>query len=625
MLRIENVTLSLGTKDILVGASLHVHPGERCGVVGPNGAGKTTLLRLLLGGLEPEHGAVHRRAGAVLGYLPQQAVSGSTRPVWDEVQSQMTRMTALRERLERAQADVEASRPGAVERLDDATEAWRLAGGFALDQKVGEVLHGLGFEPSDWQRTCDTFSGGWQMRIALARLLLSDPDVLLLDEPTNHLDIVARSWLSRFLATLGRTLVIVSHDRWLLDTVCNRTIELRHGQVESFRGNLSAWLKEREQRAIERAAAKVKQEQEIDKLERFVERFGAKASKASQAQSKQKALDRIERIEDDVADARPRLRLPEAPGCSQEMIELRGVSLGWEGGPDVLKQVELLLVRGQRVAILGPNGAGKSTLLHGIAGTLLPRAGRRKVGKDVRIGLFEQDLASALPTDRSPLDVVQASAPLVTPQRIRAALGALGLKGDYALRPIGGLSGGERARVVLASFAVVPYNLLLLDEPTNHLDAVTVDVLVEALAAFEGAMIMVSHDRFLVERVATHIVRIEGDRAVWYEGVRPELLEPASTRAAEAERQAAPGVGEHEERKRRQRERTRLQRQLDQRMGEAEKVERDIAAIDDRLAEGGDWAASAKLSKERTALEAKMEALFEEMAGLETQIGALGA
>ena len=420
MLRLDDVTLSLGTRDIVVGASLHVHPGERCGVVGPNGAGKTTLLRLLLGELEAERGQVIRRAGATLGYLPQQAVSGSTRPVWDEVQSQMTRMTALRERMERARADVEAHVPGAVERLDEATEMWRLAGGFALDQKVGEVLHGLGFEPPDWQRACDTFSGGWQMRIALARLLLADPDVLLLDEPTNHLDIVARSWLARFLASLGRTLVIVSHDRWLLDTVCTRTIELRHGEVESFRGNLSAWIVEREQRAIARAAAKAKQDVEVAKLERYVERFGAKASKASQAQSKQKALDRIERIEDDVGEARPRLRLPEAPGSSQEMIDLRAVSLGWGDGPDVLREVELLLVRGQRVAIVGPNGAGKSTLLHGIAGRLLPRAGRRKVGKDVRIGLFEQDLAAALPGELTPLDVVQASAPLVLPQRIRS-------------------------------------------------------------------------------------------------------------------------------------------------------------------------------------------------------------
>ncbi len=628
MLRLEGVTLSIGNHEVLADANLHVHPGDKCGITGPNGAGKTSLLRVFLRELEAERGAVIVRAGAAVGWLPQAAVSGSQLPVWEEVQTQMTRHRALKAAVDRAQADLERGQAGAVERLDDATEAWRLAGGFALDERVGEVLHGLGFRQEHWQRTCDTFSGGWQMRIALARLLLADPDILLLDEPTNHLDLPARSWLARFLAQLNRTVVVVSHDRWLLDKVCTRTVEVRQGKVTSFRGNLTAWLAEKEARLLDLVAQRKSQEQQLEKLESFVERFGAKATKASQAQSRRKAIERIELVDLPEHEHRPRLSLPEAPGSSQEMLELRGATFGHPNGPDVLVGVDLLLLRGQRLAVLGPNGSGKSTLLGGLAGELTPRAGRRRLGKDVRIGVYHQDLAARLPLDSTPLDVVSAAAPLVQPARIRAALGALGLRGDAALRPIRGLSGGEKARVVLAQFAVTSYNLLLLDEPTNHLDAVTVETVCEALQDFGGAVVVVTHDRFLVERVATHIARVEGDRLQVYEGVRPELLEPPSARSERGDGQvgASAGAVDHEARRRAQKERQRLSRQLDQKMAEAEKIELRQAAIDAAVVEAGaDWARAAKLASERAELDRKMDGLFEEMAALEGQIGALGA
>jgi ATP-binding cassette subfamily F protein 3 len=626
MIRLTDVTLSLGTRDLLEQASLHVHPGERAGIVGPNGAGKTTLLRLILGELQPEAGTVGRRGGAVFGYLPQKAVSGSERTVWDEVQTRMERMSALRAALATAQADVEAGRPGAVERLGTATDAFRLAGGYALDEKVGGVLHGLGFTPEDWSRSCASFSGGWQMRIALARLLLADPDVLLLDEPTNHLDLPARSWLASYLATCGRTLVVVSHDRWLLDRVCDRTIEVHHRRLTSFRGNLTAWLAEREARAATQEAAFEKQQDEIAKLERFVERFGAKATKAAQAQSKQKALDRMDRIEaPEREDGRPRLTLSEAPGCSQEVLEIQRGAFGWEGGPEVLRDVDLLLLRGQRVAVLGPNGSGKSTLLGALTGELPLRQGRRRVGKDVRVGVFRQDLAQALPADRSALEVVAAAAPLVPPQRIRAALGALGLRGDAALRTVGQLSGGEKARVVLAGFAVQSYNVLLLDEPSNHLDAVTVEVLADALARWEGAVVMVTHDRFLVERVADRVWRIEGDKVVAYEGVSPALLEPVPVARAATAAAAGAGAEEHEERKRRLRERARLEKRIEALFTESEQVEGRIAALDQALMDAAQdpptWASrGAALGKERSEREARLEAILDELSAAEAAL-----
>jgi ATP-binding cassette subfamily F protein 3 len=392
-------------------------------------------------------------------------------------------------------------------------------------------------------------------------------------------------------------------------------------------------MKEREQRAAELMAVRRGQEQQIEHLESFVERFGAKATKASQAQSRRKMLDRIELVELPEDDFKARLTLPEAPGSSQEMLDLRGVTLGHGDGPDVLRNLDLLLLRGQRVAVLGPNGSGKSTLLAGLAGELAPRVGRRKVGKDVRMGVFRQDLAAHLPKELSALDVVQAAAPLAQPLRIRAALGALGLKGDAALRKIGALSGGEKARVVLASFAVTPYNLLLLDEPSNHLDAMTVEVLCDALVEFGGAMVIVTHDRYLVERLATHVARVEGDKLVVYEGVRADILEAPPMRPTSSDRSAAAGSTEptvaavdHEARKRAHRERQRLSRLLDQKMNEALKVEEQQSALDRALEDAaGDWSKASRLSRDRAALDQRLEALMEEMGTIEAQIAALAA
>ncbi len=622
MLRLEDVTLAVGTRDLLSGASLHVRPGDRVGLVGRNGTGKTSLLRLLVGELEAESGKVHRRGGARLGYLPQQAVSGSEATVWDEASSRMDRIRALSEAVDRAQRDVEAGVAEAVSRLGDAQESFRLAGGYAVDERIGEVLHGLGFSPEDWHRSCRTFSGGWQMRIALARMLLSDPDILLLDEPTNHLDLASRSWLARHLSGSPTTMVIVSHDRHLLDAVTNHTVEIRHHRLESFHGNLTAWLRERAVREQLLVNTAQKQGEEIAKLERFVERFKAKATKAAQARSRQKRLDRMDRIELPESERNARLRLPDTPGCSRETVVLSAVHAGWEDGTDVLVDVDFVLERGQRVAILGPNGCGKSTLLHLIAGTLPVRSGKRRVGKDVRIGVFRQDLAADLPPDSTGLDHVLSMAPATLPQRARSALGALGLPGDMALRPISSLSGGEKARVVLSAFALQPYNVLLLDEPTNHLDVVTIDVLAEALADFEGALLFVTHDRYLVERLATHVATVRSGVVEVHEGVQPEDLEPGRIEQASTNDKApAAGALGHEARKQLRRERTRMQRTWERQSKKLTELEARLTALDEALVEvAQDFARAAELSRERDEVEAELESVFEELAELEESL-----
>ncbi len=626
MIRLEEVSLAPGGDLLLWDANWHVRPGARAALVGRNGTGKTTLLRAIVGDEHPWEGRIVVRPGARVGYLPQQAVSGSTKTVWEEVRSAMSGLNALKAALASAEADVTAGDPDAIERHARALDRFRLAGGFAEDQKIGEVLHGLGFGPSTWDQPCDTFSGGWQMRIALARLLLSDPDVALLDEPTNHLDIEARSWLAGHLRSVPWAVVVVSHDRHLLDRVATEVVEVRAGRLHRYAGNFTAFLAQREERIDAQQVSYERQQEEIARLERFVERFRAKATKAAQARSRQNRLDRMERVDaPDAPQKLPRLVLPDAPPGAHEALSLIGASLGWTGGPPVLQGVDLVLERGMRVAVLGPNGAGKSTLLSTLSGRLPPMSGRRKVGDRVRIGVFTQDLAADLPEDATALEHLTGVAPLLGEQRARTILGSLGLSGPDALRPIGQLSGGERARVALAALVARPSNVLLLDEPTNHLDAETVEVLARALRGYEGALLLVTHDRYLVEQLATHVLRVGNGEATLHLGVRPEWLEPIKRVAPDAIADNTPAVEDYEARKRRHREVERARKRAAEIERELVAIEAEQARVDAALLEAAtDYARARALGAEHDALVRRHDALFEEWEALELKISALG-
>ncbi|NOY26101.1 MAG: ABC-F family ATP-binding cassette domain-containing protein [Oligoflexia bacterium] len=624
MLRLSQLSLTMGEQDLLLDVDWHLRPGAHAGLIGRNGTGKSTLLRAIMRQVSPASGHIHLRGDARVAYLPQQALSGSVATVWDEARSQMAWLEDFERRLASAQAAAESGAPGAAEDLALVTEQMALCGAFAAEQRIGEVLNGLGFSTQDWQRGCDSFSGGWQMRIALARLLLSDPKLLLLDEPTNHLDVATRSWLADYLAASSATMIVVSHDRHLLDAACTETVELRDQGLHSFAGNLSAWIAERAVRQASLLDAKKKQDQQIARLERFVDRFGAKANKAAQARSKQKAIDRIERVEAPRRQGRPRLRLPDAPPGALVALTLRGVDLGWPDGPVVVGGVDLVLERGMRLAVLGPNGCGKSTLLGGLFGSIHPRAGRRVLGRDIRVARYAQDLAQELPADQTAIEAVQAQVPLAPTARVRAALGALGLVGDAQLRRVGLLSGGEKARIVLAGFACRPANLLLLDEPSNHLDAVTVEVLAEALAEFEGTIVLVTHDRWLVEQVATHVAHVGAGRVQLHAGVRPDDFLPPQRRTGSdgAETQSRTLVGEGREdwqdRKARQRDLDRARKRLRQVHQEIEAAEQDLAQLDASMAEvATDHLALAALAQQRSALSQRIEARYQEWETLE--------
>ena len=623
MLRIERATLSLGGRDLLVDASWQVNPGDRVGLMGPNGCGKTSLLRVITGDLDLERGDVTLRPGLALGYLRQQPPSRGERSLWDEARASMTRLARLEAELADAEAAVLAGDERAATRLGEATERFRLAGGYAAEERVGEVLHGLGFRKQDWARPCDNFSGGWQVRIELACLLLSEPELLLLDEPTNHLDLAARGWLAGFLERYPHAVVVVSHDRYLLERVCNRVAEVHSGRLLAFRGNLTGWMQERELLLARERDAFEAQQKEIARLQVFVDRNRAKANLASRARSKQRAIDRMERLDAPGRDRKlPRFRLPPPEPVASAPVSLTGATIGWPGGDAIFSELDLHLDPGSRLVLLGPNGCGKSTLLRALAGLLPLRGGRRRVAEGVRVGVFTQEAARELEPELHALDQVLVRAPAASPERVRAVLGALGLSGDAALRPIRSLSGGERARVVLAGFALRRHDLLLLDEPTNHLDAVTVGVLSEALAAFQGTVVVATHDRYLVERIATHVGLVGEGRLDLHEGVRASFFEPTRLRVDDAGRDAAAeGAAAHAQRKRLARERDRWSRRIRTIQGELEACEGGMAELDEAMVTAAtDFPRLRELGEQRQQLEARSAALYQEWEELEERL-----
>ena len=604
MIRLEQATVAPGGTILLEGADWHVRVGMRTALVGRNGTGKTSVLRVLAGLDDPAAGRVVLRPGLRLGWLPQQAVSGSERTVWDEARSALVGLADLRRRLDVATEALHGDDPAAPDRHAVALEAFGNAGGFAEDERVGTVLHGLGFGPETWARGCNTLSGGWQMRVALAKVLLSDPDVALLDEPTNHLDAAARTWLAGALAGWGRAVVVVSHDRHLLDAVATDVVEVRAGRLHHYAMGYSAALVERESRKLLSARTAEATGKEIARLQGFVDRFGAKATKAAAAHAMEKRIVRLGPVQTVEAEtAGPRLILPPAPACDITALTLKSASVGWADGPPVLVGVDLVLERGMRLALLGPNGTGKSTLLQSLAGRLPLKAGRRWVGDRVRIGVFDQDLAASLPADATALEHLGSKATREPTVRLRAALGALGLSGEAALRPIATLSGGEKARVALAALVASPANVLLLDEPTNHLDVVAIESLCVGLAQWEGTLVLVSHDRWLVERLATHVGTLVHGVVDVRPGVRAADFEPPP-RVAAAPRA---GPSEWDGQRHQQRERGRAARRAERLEVEIEVLETALGALDGRLFDvAADWSAAAVLGRERDQLVTKL-------------------
>jgi len=523
MIHVEGLGKRYGERVLLEDVSWHVRKRDRIGLAGPNGAGKTTLLRMLAGLEEPDAGAIRMASDTTIGYLPQDGIVHHGRTVRQEVVLAFEELLVLKDeqhRIEDALAhatEEEGGHEKLLERYAEVTERFKQLGGWEIDARVAAVLKGLGFSPADEERNTEEFSGGWQMRIALAKLLLARPNLLLMDEPTNHLDLPARNWLEEYLVDYPGSVVLVSHDRYFLDATIRRITEVGLRTLTDYHGNYSKYVVDHTARMERLRESWRRQTEEIEKTQAFINRFRYQATKARQVQSRIKMLDKVERIEIPPERKKIRFKFPEAPRPGRVVLELKGARRAY-GDNVVLGHVDLLVERGDRIALVGPNGAGKSTLMRILAGVDRPDAGVRLEGHRVVTDYFAQDQAATLDASRTVHEEMTSASPTTMVPMIRTILGGFLFEGDDVYKKVAVLSGGERNRLALARMLLNPSNVLLLDEPTNHLDLDSKEVLLDALSDYAGTLVFVSHDRYFVDRLANKVIEVGGGEAPLYPG-----------------------------------------------------------------------------------------------------------
>jgi ATP-binding cassette subfamily F protein 3 len=529
VIQLSGLSKAFGERVLLDNVTWQVGDGDRVGLAGPNGAGKTTLLRMLAGLDEPDKGLIVKPAGLTVGYLPQDGLNHSGRSLLDEASLAFAPLLEARaeiERIEHALADPalpDGEHETLLVRYHDLTEQFRQAEGHSIELRVTQVLEGLGFSRDQFAQPTETFSGGWQMRIALARLLLGRPTLLLLDEPTNHLDLDARNWLEEYLTGYPHAVILVSHDRFFLDAVVTRIAEMSLRTITDYVGNYSGFLVERDARLEQLRKAKHEQDEEIARMRAFIDRFRYQATKAAQVQSRIKMLDRIVPIEVPPERKRVHFTFPACPKSGRMVLELQRVRKAY-GDNVVLDDVSVHIERGDRIALVAPNGAGKSTLMRLLSGVEPPDRGERREGHQVVMQYFAQDEANRLEPAKTVYETMESDSPVGMVPMIRNILGGFLFSGDDIYKKAAVLSGGERTRLAVARMLLRPANTLLLDEPTNHLDLDSKDVLLEALEDFGGTLVFVSHDRYFVDRLATKIIAVGHGGIEVYPGTYEQFL-----------------------------------------------------------------------------------------------------
>jgi len=564
VLRLENISKIYPTGEVLRDVNWELKAGDRAALVGVNGAGKTTQLRIAMGAEEPTTGRVVRSGAKKIACLNQEFDVEPTRTIHEELWTVFSEAYAAHQELTRVQHALETAEPDELDKLihklDRLQSEFEAHDGYSLDARVSRTLADLGFEPEDSDSLVSRFSGGWQMRLCLGKVMLQEPDVLLLDEPTNHLDLETIEWLEGYLKQLSTPMVVVSHDREFMDRLCTQIIETERGVSTTYLGNYSSYLEQKQLNREAQQSAYERQQSEIAKQQAFVERFRASATRSTQAKSREKQLDKIERIEAPDGDIRTlQFKFPPAPRSGIEVVKIE--DLTYEiGGKVLFLGAEMLVERGDRIAFLGPNGAGKSTLLRLIMSMEQPTDGLVRLGAhNVIPGYFEQNQAEALDLNRTVLETIQETVPDWKYEDIRALLGKFLFGGDTVAKPVSALSGGEKARLALAKMLLSPVNLLVLDEPTNHLDIPAKETLEVALRGYDGTALIVSHDRYFISQVATKIVEIRDGELVVHEGdyhyyldklaQREREIQLAAKREAEEAKRAAKQAKQKEKEK----------------------------------------------------------------------------
>ncbi len=524
MIQFSQIYKAFGTQQVLIDVTVTIHPGERVGLVGPNGAGKSTLFEILTGNLSPDKGEATYPGTMRLAYVRQQIHGiASGVPLLDYVENAMPELNLLHAKMEQLEAQIptapENEKQRMLERLGEMQTEYEHKGGYELKNRAETILSGLGFDTTRFLDLFDSFSGGWKIRAELARNLVAQPDILLLDEPTNYLDVPAVEWLQEFLKSYKGTLLLISHDRYLLNCLTNVTLEVMGGHVTRYPGNYDKYVRDREQRHEQLIAQQRNIDRKREQLERFVDRFRYKATKAAQAQSRQKMLDKLDDVEVPQVYVRaPKIVLPPAPRSGQDVVRIEGMSFSYDGKHPIFSNLDMRIERGDKAAFVGLNGMGKTTLLRLIAGHLTPNSGKVQIGHGVLMGYQSQDYMETMDPSKSIFDTVRQASADRSDGELRNMLGGFGFAGDNIEKQVQVLSGGEKLRLALARLLLRPNNFLLLDEPTTHLDIYAREALEEALRNYNGTLCLVSHDITFVRNLATTIYELSPEGVTRYYG-----------------------------------------------------------------------------------------------------------
>ena len=606
MISVDNLTVRFAGWDLFKDVSFLINEKDRIGLVGKNGAGKSTMLKVLIGEQQPTSGTVSRNGECTVGYLPQQMKVADTTTLFDETESAFSEVLGLEREIDRLNAEI-AERTDyespeyekLLHRLNDATDRFNILGGMNREEEVEKTLLGLGFERSDFSRPTSEFSGGWRMRIELAKLLLRRPSVFLLDEPTNHLDIESIGWLENYLKDYNGAVVLISHDRAFLDNVTTRTIEISLGKIYDYRVPYSKYVELRRERRAQQLAAYQNQQKMIEQTEEFIERFRYKPTKSNQVQSRIKQLEKIERIEVDEEDlSRLNIKFPPAPRSGQIVVEAKEVGKSF-GEKHVFSGATFTIERGQKVALVGRNGEGKTTFARMVIGQLEPTEGSLRIGHNVKIGYYAQNQDDLMNGDFTVFDTLDRVAVGEIRTKLRDILGAFLFRGEDIDKKVRVLSGGERARLAMARLMLEPYNLLVLDEPTNHMDMRSKDILKNAVQRYDGTVIVISHDREFLDGLVERVYEFRDGRVKEhlggiYDFLRDRQIEsmreieqkkPSQTAAPKTNKGGLSGKMLYEQKREAEKQLRKAERDVERAEEEIMALEKEIAEMDRKMAD----------------------------------------